>query len=323
MVRIATIGTNFVHDMFMDGATQVPACEVACACSRSEENARRVADKWGIPRICLSQDELAADPTIDAVWIATPNKFHLEHAKKFLAAGKHVLLEKPAVTSMADFRELMAARDSSGRVLMEAMRPVHGPYVPLLKELIAGIGPVRRVRFALEAFSSRYQAFREGTIQNAFNPALQNSSMLDMGCYVISMCVALFGAPTSVQAHSVFLHNGFEGEGSLTLGYDGMIANLTYSKVASAFSGSEIVGEDGSIWIDKIDIPHVIRVRHRGSDEVQEIYDPLGQHSMQFEVEDFCRAVAGELDLAPYLQISEDAMAVMDEVIRQVGITFE
>lgn len=322
MVKIATVGTNFVVDFFMDGALNTPEIEVVGACSRSEDNARRVADRYHLPKIYTSLDALAGDPAVDAVYLATPNLCHREQAEMMLKAGKHVLLEKPAVTCLEDLHALLATARASGKVLMEAMRPVHGPGLARIRGLLGQLGTVRRVQLHCGKYSSRYTAFRNGEIMNAFDPLLQNSALMDMGVYAVQMLIALFGPPRRVSAHAVKLHNGFEAAGTLVCEYDGMLADITYGKVSDSYRGSEIEGEDGSLWIDSIGEPQTLKLYLRQEPGCRTYENVSGAHAMQYEVADFCAAVAGTLDVRPYQRWTEETIRLMDQARRQTGVTF-
>lgn len=326
MVKIATVGTNWIVDLFMDGVADAPEMQVIGACSRSEENARRLAGKYGLAKTYVGLDALAADDEVEAVYIATPNICHRDQAIKFLNAGKHVLVEKPAVTSYEDFAAIMAAAEANGRVFMEAMRPVHCPALGKLRELLGEIGPIRRAHLGLSKYSSRYSAFRGGEILNAFNPALQNSSLMDVGVYPVQYLIALFGPPIAITSAAVKLHNGFEGEGTILCRYEGMLAEIMYSKISTSRLDNEIQGEDGTIVFDDFDSitdPVTFTLYRRGQKEPEICGDGLTRHPMSYQLTDFCRAVAGELDVSEFQRYTGQAVRLMDEARRQNGVTFE
>lgn len=306
----------------MDGVLHTPQANVVGVCSRSACNARRVADQYGIGKIYTSLKALAEDPEVDAVYLATPNSCHRDQAIQMLASGKHVFVEKPAVTNLADYQAVMAAAHAAGKVVMEAMRPVHGPAVTQLREWIAQLGQVRCVHLHSGKYSSRYDAFRQGDVLNAFNSALQNSALMDMGVYAVQFLIALFGLPQQVSARAIRLHNGFEGAGSVICSYDGMLANVTYSKISDAYRGNEIQGEDGTLVFDSVGAPQAVTLYRRG-EAPRTLHARLsGDHPMQYEVADFCAAVEGTLDPRPCQQWTHDTISLMDEIRRQTGVTF-
>lgn len=94
--------------------------KLIAAGSRSAEKAKAFAEEFGIPKYYGSYEELAADPDIDAVYIASPNNLHKEHTVLCLNAGKHVLCEKPFTTNAQDAEELYELGREKGLFVMEA-----------------------------------------------------------------------------------------------------------------------------------------------------------------------------------------------------------
>lgn len=88
--------------------------------SRSAQKAQEFADEYNIPRAYGSYEDLAADPDVEAVYIATPNNLHYENALLCLNAGKHVLCEKPFTTNAADAQKLYEIAEQKGLFIMEA-----------------------------------------------------------------------------------------------------------------------------------------------------------------------------------------------------------
>src|SRR5262249_49032881 len=85
-----------------------------------EARAKKIADKYGA-QAYASAKELFADRSIDAVYIATPNKFHVPLAKEALQAGKHVILEKPFAMNAVEAAEAIATAKAAGKVLTVGM----------------------------------------------------------------------------------------------------------------------------------------------------------------------------------------------------------
>ena len=86
----------------------------------------------------VSYEALLADPTIDAVYIPLPNHLHVEWTLKAIAAGKHVLTEKPISMRAEEIDQLIAARDRSGLLVAEAYMIVHHPQWQRARELVQG-----------------------------------------------------------------------------------------------------------------------------------------------------------------------------------------
>ncbi len=109
MKKLTTVifGTGFMGRVHTEGVRRLGNVEVAGIAARTPEQARRFADELSIPRATGDYREFLADPSIDAVHICTPNALHFPMAAAALAAGKHVLCEKPLATSVAEAREMV------------------------------------------------------------------------------------------------------------------------------------------------------------------------------------------------------------------------
>ncbi|MFR6591084.1 MAG: hypothetical protein ACLURV_14390 [Gallintestinimicrobium sp.] len=140
-------------------------------------------------------------------------------------------------------------------ILLEAMRSVFSPGFAAIRSLLPVLGTIRQVDFSFCKYSSRYDHFKEGIIENAFHPALSNAALMDIGVYCVHPLVSLFGMPASIQSSSIFLSNGFEGAGTVLLQYPDMQATLRYSKISDSYLPSQIQGEAATLLIDKIQDP--------------------------------------------------------------------
>lgn len=244
-----------------------------------------------------------------------------------LIAGKHVLLEKPACIDAEKFAELCTVAEMHGVVLMEAMRPAFIPGFIALKDSLKDIGTVRRLSFTYCQYSSRYDAYKKGIVQNAFDPTLGNGSLMDIGVYCVHGMVALFGLPNKVSAVAHKLDNGLDGQGGAQCVYDGMLAELSWSKIADHRRQNEIQGELGTLLIDSISNPKKIVHIARDKTERTVYHDPSNEFfGMCHEIRafmDFAGLPAGGRPWKHYNQITQDTLALMDEIRRQTGIDFK
>jgi predicted dehydrogenase len=317
-MRIAIIGTGMITENFIDAALGQDI-QLEAVLSRDFERGKIYAEKHGFSRVFTDIHALA-ESDIEAVYIASPNAFHAPYAVELLKRGKHVLCEKPMAASLAEGEEMFRAADRGGAVLLEGMRSVHDPGFAKLREVIKTVGTVRRAFFTMCQYSSRYDNFRRGTIENAFNPKLANAAVMDIGVYCVSPMVRLFGLPESVTAASVFLPNGFEGEGTAILKYPKMLGEVKYSKITRGPKKSQIQGEDGTILIDAIEDTRRIEIQRRDSETEVYIIDKK-PNNMYYEVGEFIRMVkTGGADL--HREHTLNTLRVIDEIRRVSGINF-
>ena len=87
-------------------------------------------------------------------------------------------------------------------------------------ENLQKLGKIRRVTFQMCQYSSRYDKFKNGIIENAFRPELSNGSLMDIGVYCVHPMVKILGKPDRVMASCVKLHNGVDGMGTILASYD-------------------------------------------------------------------------------------------------------
>ena len=323
MIRFATVGSNFVVDMLLEAARFCPGFVHEAVYSRTVQRAREFALKYGVKKTYTSLEDVANDPDIDAVYVASPNLCHKEQAIFFLKAKKHVLCEKPMAICEADFEEMMAVARENHVVLMEAMRPVHAPALEMVKELLPRIGAVRRATLQFCQYSSRYDKFRNGIVENAFNPTLANGALMDIGIYCVHVMEYLFGMPDTLHGATVFLHTGVDGEGTLLAGYEDKICECIYSKVTQQKTQSQIQGEDGVLLLDGLSYTNNITFIPRGGEAV--VYPVQMQEGgdMTYELNDFIRqAEKGEMDEV-FVTHSRNCIALMDRARAMMGVNFK
>lgn len=327
-LKIGMIGTNFISDDFFEAAAQVPGAEICAIYSRKQETGDTFAAKHGIPKVYTDYDEFL-DSDLDAVYVASPNFAHCPQTLQALKRKKHVLCEKVMAVNEQEVLSMIDCARENNVVLLEAMRPDFDPAFDLIEENLPWIGKLRRATFEFCQYSSRYDSYREGIVQNAFNPELGNAAVMDIGVYCIHSLVRLFGMPKSIRALSTKLSNGFDGSGIVLMEYDGMTAEAVYSKISVSVNPSVLQGEDGSIMIDYISRPETIRLRLReGSRDPLEggnieklPFTPV-KNNMIFEIQEFLKLVENDEVNHKYLKYSLDTIRVLDEVKRQIGIRF-
>jgi predicted dehydrogenase len=342
-MRFGIIGTNFVSRWLLAAGKDCSGFELAAVYSRTSERAREFGETYGAAHTFSSLEDLAACP-VDAIYIASPTACHCSQALLMLRAGKHVLCEKPIASNSKELEAMLAAARERGLVLMEALRPAFSPALTRLREVLGGIGTIRRASLSLCRYSSRYYRFLAGEPVNTFDPALSNGALMDMGVYCVHVLLRLFGKPRRIQAAGVRFSNGFDAAGTFLASYGGMTADVHYSKVADSYNPSEIQGERGSVSIeDLVTLNGLALTRREGTAEpgapvslTEPLDPPRGKASgpngdMIYELEEFIRIVqagsggsGGSNDPALALQrrYSIDAMEILDTVREQCGIVF-
>lgn len=212
------------------GADPDLGLELAAVAARDLDRATDVAGEWGVTRAVGSYEELIADPDIDAIYIATPAALHRHWTLAALAAGKHVLCEKPLSVGRDEAVEMVEAAADADRILMEAFHWRYHPYAAQIRSIIESgrLGEIDHV-------TARFE-LQDGVIGRddiRWDLSLGGGALMDLGCYCVQWVrFAAGGDPTVVSAEAVCPVP--EIDGSLT-------AELTWeSGITGSFSTSMI-----------------------------------------------------------------------------------
>lgn len=320
-IRFATIGTSWITEAFLSAAEKTENLFLEAVYSRSLEKAKDFSEKHSAQKYFDDLEAMAQDPSIDAVYIASPNFMHYEQTMLFLKAGKHVICEKSLASNYAEAEEMVKTARENHVILMEAMRPAYDPGLAAVRENLYKLGKVRRASFTYGKYSSKYDGFLKGKPQNIFSLECSAGALMDMGVYCVYPMLELFGMPQKIMAGCVKLHNGIDGAGTVLLNYGDMIADISYSKVANSRLFSEIQGEEGTMVIPAIAAPKNVKIFYRNGSE-EELDIPDCSNNMIYEAEVFVRAISGQADITHYQDKTLESMKIMDEIRRQEGIVF-
>ena len=266
MIRVATIGTSMITTRFAAAVAETAGVTLQCVYSRDADRARATADRLGASRSSADWAHLLSAEDIDAVYVASPNTLHAGQALEAIAAGKHVLVEKPACTTPDQLVAVVQAARARGVIAIEAIRSLYDPGQELIRRTVADLGPIRHASFRFHQRSARYDKVLAGEQVNVFDPSLGGGALFDLGVYCVHAMVDLFGEPERVAAFSVPVAGGADGVGAALARYPGFVADLSYSKITVGDTTTSIAGEEGTLVIDHIDDPrHLVVERVDGS----------------------------------------------------------
>ena len=187
MLRIGTLGSSRISQpALIEPSGSVPDVTVAAVAARDLARAEAFALRYGIPLAYGSYQEMLDDPDIDAIYNPLPNALHGPWTLRAIAAGKHVLCEKPFASNADEAARVAEAAAGSGLVVMEAMHYRYHPLIRRLCEVVDEFGPVRHI----QAWTS-FAIADPGDIRYDF--ALGGGALMDGGCYALD-CLRLLGA---------------------------------------------------------------------------------------------------------------------------------
>ncbi|MFE2375962.1 Gfo/Idh/MocA family protein [Streptomyces sp. NPDC059398] len=323
-VRWGVLATGGIAAAFTADLQGLPGAEVVAVGSRTLASAKGFAGRFGVPRAHGSWAELAADPEVDVVYVATPHSAHRAAAGLCLEAGRAVLCEKAFTLNAREATELADLARARGSFLMEAMWMYCNPLVRRLTELVrdGAIGEIRTVQadFGL--------AGPFGAGHRLLDPAQGGGALLDLGVYPVSFAQLLLGEPDRVRADAVLSSAGVDLDTSVLLGWEsGATALLNCSVTADTPRTAAVTGTGGRIEVPRGFFAPERFVLHRDGREPEEFTAGQygsGLHGMQDEAAEVMRALrAGETEspLVP-LDGTLAVMRTLDAVRERTGVRY-
>ncbi len=243
-LRWGVVAPGLIAGAFVGAMHRNTAQRVTAVGSRDLERARRFAADHGIERAYGSYEELVADPAVDVVYVAAPQSEHLALGLLAIAAGKHVLIEKPLATNADDARTLAEAGRAAGTLVMEAMWSRYLPQSSVIRTLVADgvLGDIRSV------FADHGQAIPADPEHRLYRPELGGGALLDLGIYPIQLDSMVLGAPTSITAVGGMTETGVDAYSTLVLGHGPAVqSTLSTTILARTPTTASIIGTEARI----------------------------------------------------------------------------
>ena len=286
---LGLLSTARINRAILRGAALTDSVDVVAVASRDDERARVYAREHGIERAHGSYESLLADDAVEAVYISLPNSLHVQWTLRALAAGKHVLCEKPLTRHPHEVEQVFDAAEAAGLIAMEAFMYRHHPQTKLLQELVAG-GAVGEVRLIRSSFG-----FTVETETNVrMRPELDGGSLMDVGCYCVSGSRFLAGEPESVRAEQVVGTSGVDVRFVGVLRFAGdVVAHFDSGLDVESQSYLEVIGSDGvaSVASPWLCVDPAIELRRGDRVDRRDVEDA---DRFQLELENFAAAIRGE-----------------------------
>ena len=295
--------------------------QLMAVASRNPHRARELLAHIPQLRIYGAYESLLDDPEIEAVYIPLPNGLHAEWTIKALAAGKHVLCEKPLAVTATQGATMVEAARANDRLLMEAfMYRFHPQILWALEQVHAGrIGTVKLVRASF-AFNVMLPP-RPHNIR--LQAALAGGSLMDVGSYPVNFCRAVFSHPPVAVAARVYKPDDGQVELStnavLDFG-DGRFGLIDSSFDLPTRQVAEIHGEAGNIRIPMPFTPGDVEVEVVLSVEGQTIHQQIAHvDQYRLEIEHFGSSVRSGTQPALSLTETIENLATIEAIYQSAG----
>jgi len=319
-VRWGILGPGAIANAFADGLKALPDAVLAACGSRSRERAEAFGARHGIPRRHASYEALAADPDLDAVYVATPHPWHCEHTLLCLDAGKAVLCEKPFALNAREAAAMIGRARQRRLFLMEAMWTRFLPHIAEARRLLEE-GRVGEPRLWRADFSFQAGPNPEGRL---LNPRLGGGGLLDVGVYTLSLASYFLGPVEEVLATARRGPTGVDEVAALATRHrGGGLGSMACGVGLSMPQTAALFGSAGRIdLLDPWWRPSGLRVT--AGDRVEEIRpDPAGNgyHRQAAEVHRCLREGLLESPVLPWNE-SLSVMGALDAARGQAGVAY-
>jgi predicted dehydrogenase len=319
-LRIGVLGAARIAPLaLIKPARDNPDATVAAVASRDGSRARAFAAKHGIARVHQSYQALIDDPDIDAVYNPLPNGLHGKWTRAALAAGKHVLCEKPFTANAAEAREIADLAATSDRVVMEAFHYRYHPLSTRAEEIIASgeLGKIRRVDAALCFPLPRFSDIR-------YDYSLAGGALMDAGCYAVHMVRTYGGSnPEVVSAQAKLrdprIDRAMTAELRFAAGHTGRIRCSMWSSRLLE-TGARIIGDRGELRLFNPVMPHLIHRMSVRSSDGKRIERFARRASYAYQLDAFTGAVLRGEPVKTPAQDAVANMAVIDAIYRAAGL---
>ncbi|ASW55493.1 Gfo/Idh/MocA family protein [Plantactinospora sp. KBS50] len=314
------LGAGFIAGKFVNAVSRHTRSTVVAVGSRAADKAAAFATEHGIDTAHGSYRSLVEDPNVQAVYVATPHVFHLEHALLAIGAGKPVLVEKPLAVNAGQGRALARAAAAAGVFAMEAMWTRFLPHMARLRDLVAAgdLGDL------LHVHAEHAQRFAYDPRHRLYDPALAGGALLDLGVYPLALVQDLLGRPGRVEVVGSLTRTGVDGQVTLAMHHGGRRqASVNTCLWALSGIGASVLGTQGRVTFDGPFLrPTTLRL-HTADGTVHE-YDGVVRNGFQYEIAEVARCVAQGRTESPTLPLADSiaVLEVIDGARRTLGVRY-
>lgn len=286
------LATGSIANKFASTITQMESEgeRLAAVGSRRAESAKAFAEQYQIPHWFASYEELAADPTVDVIYVATPNALHYENCKLCLEHGKNVLCEKPFTINAEQAQQLYALAEQKHLFIMEAFWIRFLPLYQKLHQILTdgSIGDIKSI-------TCQYGFTTQGPRrERKFNSGLGGGALLDIGIYNLGFLRMVTGQqPQSVQTETLHLTEfGTDDYSKLRLTYaDGCVAESVQTIGQRLERNARIIGTKGSIFLPDFQFAESM-VLEVDSQQPQTLNYPFDVNGFEYQIREVRRCVA-------------------------------
>lgn len=286
--------------------------------NRTHAKAVAFAQKYDIPKIYATPEDIFHDDAVDVVYISTPHNTHLPFILHALEHGKHVLAEKSIVLNSGELTKAKALAAQKHLVLAEAMTLYHMPLYQKLEQRIQN-GDFGAFRLAQVNFGS----YKEYSMQNRFfNRSLAGGAMLDIGVYALSLVRRFMPLPEKALSEVLLAPSDVDESAGIVLkNHENALATITLSLHAKQPKRATLSFDKA--YLEIFDYPRAERATIVWTEDGrrEEITAGHMQDALLYEVQDMEAAIRGD-QARMHLDWTEDVMRLMTNLRQNWGVQY-
>ncbi len=314
------IGAGKIAEKFATDLKTIPNANLQAIASRSLYKAKQFAQKHNAIKAYADYNALVEDPSIDAIYIATPHSFHKAHALLAMEHGKAVLCEKPFAMNLDEVEQMISMAETKNVLLMEAMWTIFLPHFQYTLQLLKAkhFGDVKKIE-ADFGFKSEYDENSRVT-----NKSLGGGSLLDIGIYPIFATLCALGTPKTIAANAEFFPNGADSETTIQFKYDNAEALLKSTLVEETKTEAVFYCEKGHIRIlSRFHEPSSVRLTDENGKTELKVFE-CNTFGYNFEIEHFNQLIKTNKKESPLMtfNMSRQLMRTLDEIRQLIGLDY-
>ena len=320
-IKWGIIGLGKIANKFAADLLKTNGAKLYAVASRDQEKADSFAKQYNAHLAFDSYEALAKNPTIDAIYIATPHSFHKEHTLLCLNHNKSVLCEKPFAMNSDEVAEMIALAKEKNVLLMEALWTYFLPhYQYVLNEL-------QSKRFGNITKLEADFGFKPNIDMTSrlFKKSLGGGSLLDIGIYPIFAALSTLGKPIDMDAKATFFENGVDSSCEIIFNYDNGVKVFLKSTLLENTATEAIFHcEKGIIKINsRFHQPSSVTLLYDGKEELIEFSTKtIGYH---FEISHFSELIRLGKTESPVMtyDFSEMLISTLDGVRNIISLKYD
>ncbi len=318
LIRFGIIGPGRAATRFAHGLTAVPNANLTAVWGRNPDRAQAYADKFSVPTVATNLEALLAT-NVDAVYVATHPDTHAEFCLKAIAAGKHVLCEKPAALNVNQLESILAAARTHDRLFMEAMKPPFFPlYVKLREHLERDpIGPIGFVR--------------AGHCDSSIGPDyplhfahLGGGGIMGIGPYEAFLALHWLGPLKRVQTMGRLNSAGVDNFAIFQTEHERGMAQLHTGIDLLSRGDALLCAPRGYVLIHANWWNPTHAAVHYADGRIAELHEPYTAGGFNYETAHFCDLIRNDLRESPIIPhaLSLDMAHLLEEARKSLGVHF-